>query len=56
MADEIREYSNGEITIVWRPSLCIHSTCCYVDLPEVFAPAGNRSYRRNHRTRSINNA
>jgi uncharacterized Fe-S cluster protein YjdI len=38
MADLTREYNNGEITIVWQPRLCIHSTCCYVDLPEVFAP------------------
>jgi uncharacterized Fe-S cluster protein YjdI len=38
MDDETREYSNGEITIVWRPSLCICATSCYVDLPEVFAP------------------
>lgn len=38
MDDEPREYSNGEITIVWRPSLCIQATSCYVDLPEVFAP------------------
>jgi uncharacterized Fe-S cluster protein YjdI len=38
MADSTCEYSNGEITIVWRPKLCIHATDCYVDLPEVFAP------------------
>ena len=38
MPDLTREYTNGEITIVWRPRLCIHSTGCYVDLPEVFAP------------------
>jgi uncharacterized Fe-S cluster protein YjdI len=38
MADETREYSNGEITIVWRSSLCICATSCYVDLPEVFDP------------------
>ena len=32
------EYSNGEVTIVWRPELCIHSTFCWTGLPEVFSP------------------
>jgi len=31
-----KEYSNGEVTIVWKPSLCIHSTNCISGLPEVF--------------------
>lgn len=34
----IKEYSNGEITIVWRPALCIHATFCWKELPEVFDP------------------
>jgi uncharacterized Fe-S cluster protein YjdI len=38
MAEKTREYSNGEITIIWQPDLCIHSTCCYIDLPAVFRP------------------
>ena len=44
MADERdtkKEYSNGEITIVWQPALCIHSTMCWkhsTGLPEVFNP------------------
>jgi uncharacterized Fe-S cluster protein YjdI len=33
-----REYDNGEITILWQPGLCIHSTICFTELPEVFAP------------------
>lgn len=38
MADIIKEYSNGEITVVWKPNVCIHSTKCWHSLPEVFDP------------------
>jgi len=38
MGELIREYTNGGITVVWQPDLCIHSTCCFIDLPEVFDP------------------
>lgn len=37
-----KEYSNGEITIVWQARLCIHSTKCWKGangLPQVFNPA-----------------
>lgn len=33
-----KEYSNGEITIVWQPSLCIHSGVCVKTLPNVYHP------------------
>ena len=39
--DIIKKYSNGEVTIVWKPSMCIHSTVCWkaaTGLPEVFDP------------------
>lgn len=36
MNDEIKEYSNGEITVVWNPSLCSHSARCVRGLPAVF--------------------
>ncbi len=37
-----KEYSNGELTIVWQSGLCIHSAKCWrgsTGLPEVFNPA-----------------
>ncbi len=32
----IKKYSNGEITIVWKPGVCIHSGICVRGLPLVF--------------------
>ncbi len=31
-----KEYSNGELTIVWKPGLCYHSERCVKGLPDVF--------------------
>ena len=33
-----KEYTNGEITVVWKPALCIHSEICVKTLPEVYDP------------------
>ena len=38
MAPKSFKNSNGEVTIVWRPELCIHSGRCVRGLPEVFKP------------------
>lgn len=33
-----KEYSNGEVTIIWQPDKCIHSAICVKGLPGVFKP------------------
>lgn len=34
----IKEYSNGDLTIIWKPKTCIHSGECVKRLPEVYKP------------------
>jgi len=38
MATAKHTYSNSEITVIWQPDLCEHSTKCWRMLPEVFHP------------------
>lgn len=33
-----KEYTNGEVTVVWQPEKCIHSENCRKGLPGVFDP------------------
>lgn len=34
----IKRYTAGDVTVVWKPALCIHSKICWHELPEVFNP------------------
>lgn len=33
-----KKYSNGELTVVWKPQKCIHSGVCVKTLPMVYDP------------------
>lgn len=36
--EKVKEYTNGEITVVWKPGQCIHSAKCVGGSPDVFKP------------------
>ena len=38
MGEISKEYTNGDLTVVWKPRLCIHSEICVKTLPEVYKP------------------
>jgi uncharacterized Fe-S cluster protein YjdI len=35
---ETIKYQNGEITILWKPKVCIHAGVCVKTLPQVYDP------------------
>jgi len=38
MPKEIFHYTNDDITVVWRPNVCMHSSLCWKGLIDVFNP------------------
>jgi len=38
MADKVKTYTNGELSIIWKPGECIHSEKCWRGLSTVFDP------------------
>jgi len=50
MAKEIKkEYTNGDLTVVWKPKMCIHSGICVKTRPDVYKP-GERPWIQPERT------
>jgi uncharacterized Fe-S cluster protein YjdI len=33
-----KEYTKGDITVIWKPEVCKHSTLCWRELLSVFDP------------------
>ena len=33
-----KEYTIGDLTVIWEPARCIHAGVCFRSLPEVFRP------------------
>lgn len=36
MSEPTRVYTNGSISVEWRPELCVHCQKCITELPQVF--------------------
>lgn len=34
----VKEYKKEDLTVVWKPEMCIHSENCFKGLPDVFDP------------------
>jgi uncharacterized Fe-S cluster protein YjdI len=50
MEEKEIHYSNGEVTVVWRPHLCIHSGVCVRTLPKVYNPRDKPWVKVEHAT------
>lgn len=46
----VKEYSNGEITILWKPKTCIHAAECVKRLPKVYRPSEKPWIKMNNAT------
>jgi uncharacterized Fe-S cluster protein YjdI len=38
MEEKTKQYTKGDLTVIWKPSQCIHSTICWKGLIKVFNP------------------
>lgn len=39
MEEKTIQYSNEDLTVLWKPHVCIHSKHCWKELGEVFKPS-----------------
>lgn len=37
--EKIHQYSNTDLTVVWKPAKCIHAAECVGALPQVYKPS-----------------
>lgn len=44
------EYTNGDVTILWKPDKCIHSGICVKMLPQVYNPKERPWVKPNNAT------
>ena len=47
-----KEYTLGDLTVVWQPDLCVHCGNCYKSLPEVFKPRERPWIQLNEKDRA----
>lgn len=45
-----KEYSNGEITVVWKSELCQHAGICVKTLPKLYNPKERPWIKVEHAT------
>ena len=38
MPQKTHHYGNGEVTVTWKPDVCVHSGICFKGLAHVFDP------------------
>jgi uncharacterized Fe-S cluster protein YjdI len=38
MEEKTKQYTKGDLTVIWKPEQCIHSTVCWKGLIKVFNP------------------
>lgn len=36
--EKVIEYTNGEVTVIWKPEMCQHAGICVKMLPDVYRP------------------
>lgn len=48
--EKIIEYTNGEITIIWKPEICQHAGICVKMLPQVYNPKERPWVKPNNAT------